>query len=309
MSNIYVESCTLHDDQYTTYHDLYEQSAGGSSDDTGLSSLASSSAAAESSGATLSSAPASSAPGHAGGFSYEVSSLASGGGGGAGVDQRFIIWRIVGGKRLELIEHSLTSRLHGNCKRIHFKSPLVANVHASKQRSPLGQHIVVLVATTSKLYRLLFPLNAAAPPAAASSAAADPPSIPSIFSDMSMFDLGGGSGNNNPNTFAINLTHVEHCDMHVTARGEALFAFTQPNHAICCVQMPPPPPPASSSLAYATHGQQQQQQQQAEASTLGVPSGQSASAVLKVELNQPNIVKRLWSGITRQALSSSTSSS
>jgi hypothetical protein len=84
------------------------------------------------------------------------------------------------------------------------------------------------------------------------------------------------------NSYQINLSNVDFGEIHVTPRGEALFAFILQNSSICCVQMPP----------------LNQRDMTPDKSTLQ-SIGQNPNLPFKVELNQPNIVKRLWSGITR----------
>lgn len=81
------------------------------------------------------------------------------------------------------------------------------------------------------------------------------------------------------NSFQINLSHVEYADIHVSPRGEALFAFILPNNSVCCVQMP--------SLINKS---------------IVSSSSNAQNLPFKFEINQPNIVKRLWSGITRFAI-------
>jgi hypothetical protein len=80
------------------------------------------------------------------------------------------------------------------------------------------------------------------------------------------------------NSFQINLSSVEVTDIYVNHLGESLFAFVLPSNSICCIQMP----------ALVTN-------------YLVASSSSSSNQTLpfKFEINQPNIVKRLWSGITR----------
>lgn len=79
------------------------------------------------------------------------------------------------------------------------------------------------------------------------------------------------------NTYALNLTHVESTDIFVNGRGEALFAFVLPTSAVCCVQMPAQTTSSSSRLT----------------------SSNALTTPIKFEINQPNLVKRLWSGLKR----------
>jgi hypothetical protein len=74
------------------------------------------------------------------------------------------------------------------------------------------------------------------------------------------------------NSFQINLSQVESCHSFVSEDGEAYFAFTMPNNSISCVKM-----------------------QSTKANTIN----NTNLLPIKFEMNQPNIVKRLWSGITR----------
>lgn len=79
------------------------------------------------------------------------------------------------------------------------------------------------------------------------------------------------------NTFQVNLSQVEITDIFVNSRCEALFAFVLPTSAVCCVQFPPV---SASNRSLAT-------------------SGNGQIAPIKFEINQPNLVKRFWSGIKR----------
>jgi hypothetical protein len=71
-----------------------------------------------------------------------------------------LLRRIIGNK-LELIEQSLTNKLNGNFKRIHFKdSMIIPKIHLHKLEYESGNFsIMLLLATSSKLYRLVFPFN------------------------------------------------------------------------------------------------------------------------------------------------------
>ena len=122
-SEYYIESSTLFDDQYLSYHDLIENKS--------------------ETGESIESRPHLSA----GGYSYTLKN-----------DHRFIIWR-VNGNQLELVEQSLVYKLSNNCKRIHFKNAMIIPrvfVHMEETSNP---NIQVLVATTSKLYRFIFNIN------------------------------------------------------------------------------------------------------------------------------------------------------
>lgn len=77
------------------------------------------------------------------------------------------------------------------------------------------------------------------------------------------------------NTFQLNLSHVDYTDIFVNSRGDALFAFVLPTNAVCCVQMP-----STSSRPL-----------------IGTSNNQNLP--FKLEINQPNLVKRFWSGIKR----------
>jgi hypothetical protein len=80
-----------------------------------------------------------------GGFSYKTQR-----------DTRLIVWRI-DGPQLELIEQSLVHKLNGNCKRIHFKNAMIIpRVFICELAA---QFIIVCVATSSKLYRIVFPIQ------------------------------------------------------------------------------------------------------------------------------------------------------
>lgn len=101
--------------------------------------------------------------------------------------------------------------------------------------------------------------------------------VNSIFANMSAIDL---NNIDQLNSYPVNLSHVDYTDIYVNSKGEALFAFTLPNLSVCCVQMP--------SLTYpnSQHG-----------SSMSNTNNQNLP--FKFEINQPNLVKRLWSGITR----------
>ena len=71
----------------------------------------------------------------------------------------FILRRIQG-NQLELIEQSVIHRLNGNCKRIHFRNAMIIpKVYIHMHKIDNLSYIFVLVATTSKLYRLIFPIQ------------------------------------------------------------------------------------------------------------------------------------------------------
>ena len=72
----------------------------------------------------------------------------------------------------------------------------------------------------------------------------------------------------------VALAHVAHATLFVTPAGEALFSFLAPNSSVSCVRMPP-----------------------LNSAALLAPSAQSMP--VRFELNQPSIVSRLWSGISR----------
>jgi hypothetical protein len=95
----------------------------------------------------------------------------------------------------------------------------------------------------------------------------------SIFSKMSSLDF---TSIDLANSFQINLSNVDFTDIYVNPYGESLFAFVLPSNSICCIQMPALINNVISSAANANQ-----------------------NLPFKFEINQPNIVKRLWSGITR----------
>jgi hypothetical protein len=97
----------------------------------------------------------------------------------------------------------------------------------------------------------------------------------SVFSNMSASDF---TNIDALNSFQINLSHVDQADIFVNPRGESLFAFVMPSNAVCCVQMPTP----------SSNNQRP---------ILATPNNQSLP--VKFEINQPNLVKRFWSGIKR----------
>ena len=71
-----------------------------------------------------------------------------------------LILRRIQGNQLELIEQSVIHRLNGNCKRIHFRNAMIIpKVYIHMHKIDNLSYIFVLVATTSKLYRLIFPLQ------------------------------------------------------------------------------------------------------------------------------------------------------
>ena len=95
------------------------------------------------------------------------------------------------------------------------------------------------------------------------------------------------------NTFALNLSHVEQpADILVSSRGDALFAFVMPNSAVCCVQMPPSTAQVSSSGRPLINTQ-----------------NSGPTLPFKFEINQPTLVKRLWSGLKRGSTAGSLGSS
>lgn len=85
------------------------------------------------------------------------------------------------------------------------------------------------------------------------------------------------------NSYQINLSQVDNADIFVNHRNEALFAFVLPSSAVCCVQMPAPNLPRP---------------------IISTPNTQNLP--LKFEINQPNLVKRFWSGIKRTNQDSSS---
>ncbi|RNA05340.1 hypothetical protein BpHYR1_049928, partial [Brachionus plicatilis] len=98
-TDIYIESCTLHDEDYMACHEIFTSTRSFDSPDSTPSKSHSC----------------------AGGFSLDLKT-----------DNRFILWKIIGNK-LELIEHSLTHKLAGNFKRIHFKDAMIVpKIHLYK---------------------------------------------------------------------------------------------------------------------------------------------------------------------------------
>lgn len=124
MTDIYIETCTIHDDTYLTPHEIY------------LSRLES----GDNSGKSYQCG---------GGFSLDLKN-----------DNRFIIWRIIGNK-LELIEHSLASKLNSNFKRIYFRDANVIPRVLLNKSNEIGTsfNISILFATTSRLFRIILPFN------------------------------------------------------------------------------------------------------------------------------------------------------
>lgn len=127
MTDVYIETCTIHDDVNLTPHEMH-------------------------------------VPGSEGGSAYGVTgkSYQCGGGFALGVrnDNRFVVWRIVG-NRLELIEHSLATRLNANCKRVTFRDvTLIPRVFMHKS-GEIGAtfSLNILFATTARLYRISLPFN------------------------------------------------------------------------------------------------------------------------------------------------------
>lgn len=183
-------------------------------------------------------------------------------------DYRFIIWRI-NGNQLELIEQSLVYKLNENCKRIIFKnSMIIPRIHIEKDfRDPSLPIIQILIATTFKLYRLTFKvqLNELA--------------TKSIFYNFTNLNL---SDIDPSNSYSINLQQVDYGNIFVTPNGEAIFAYILQNNSVCCVQMSP----VNKMNLYDRSSNQM----------TGTPN-----LPIKFELNQPSIVSRLWSGISRAA--------
>lgn len=60
-----------------------------------------------------------------------------------------------------------------------------------------------------------------------------------------------------------------------------MFAFALPSNSVCCVQMPP--------IVYGVTSSNRPL----------ITSANSQSLPIKFEINQPNLVKRLWSGFKR----------
>jgi hypothetical protein len=103
----------------------------------------------------------------------------------------------------------------------------------------------------------------------------------SIFFNFSVHHL---SNIDLSNSYQINLQQVDYGNIYVSpVTGEALFSFILPSNAVCCIQMPP----VNKVSLYNT--------------TTQVSSNQSMP--VRFEINQPNMVKRLWSGITRYIIS------
>lgn len=124
MTDIYIETSTIHDDAYLTPHEIY-LSRPESGDTVGKSHYC------------------------GGGFSLGLKN-----------DNRFLIWRIIGNK-LELIEHSLAVKINSNFKRITFRdTTLIPRVLIHKSNE-IGTsfNISILFASTSRLYRIVLPFN------------------------------------------------------------------------------------------------------------------------------------------------------
>lgn len=183
-------------------------------------------------------------------------------------DYRFIIWRI-NGNQLELIEQSLVYKLNENCKRIIFQnSMIIPRIHIAKDFSDSNFPIIqILIATTFKLYRLSFkvPLNDF--------------TTKSILYNFNSSDLSNIDTNNSCD---ITLQQVDYGNIFVTPVGEAIFSFILPNNSISCVRMSPINKKKlfdmNRSVAHAQSNQ---------------------NLPVRFELNQPSIVSRLWSGISR----------
>lgn len=87
------------------------------------------------------------------------------------------------------------------------------------------------------------------------------------------------------NTYAVNLTQAEHTDIFVTSRGEALFGYAMASNVVTCIQMP------TLGLVLSAGSQRGA----VSTTTPNTPGG----LPFKFEINQPNLVKRFWSGIKR----------
>lgn len=229
-SDYFIESCTLFDDQYLSFHDLIETRSDND---------------VHESKSHLS----------VGGFSYTYQN-----------DYRFIIWRIAG-NQLELIEQSLVYKLNDNCKRIVFKNAMIIpRVHVHKDLSDPSLPIIqILLTTTAKLYRLVFRIHM------------HEYKNQSIFYNFSVSNLANIEASN---SYQINLQQVDTANIYVSPTGDGLFSFLLPSHSVCCIQMPP----INKASLYNT-----------------AQAASSQSMPIRYEINQPNIVKRLWSGITRTA--------
>lgn len=165
---------------------------------------------------------------------------------------------------MELIEQSLVYKLTENSKRIIFKnSMIIPRVHVAKDFSdPAVPIIQILIATTFKLYRLTFKVQL------------QEFATKSIFYNFTNLHL----ANIDPSdSYKINLQQVDNGNIFVTPSGEAVFAYILQNNSVSCIQMP------------AVNKYE-----------LGRPSASTPQNLpVKFELNQPSIVKRLWSGLSR----------
>jgi hypothetical protein len=98
--------------------------------------------------------------------------------------------------------------------------------------------------------------------------------LDSIFSNVSVTDL---FNLDSSNSYQINLQNVDICDVYTNpSSGETVFGFLLPNNSVCCIQM------SSIFNMNMSHN-----------------STASQNLPVRFEINQPNMVKRLWSGITR----------
>lgn len=91
----------------------------------------------------------------------------------------------------------------------------------------------------------------------------------SIFYNFNSSNLSNIDTNN---SFDITLQQVDYGNIFVSPAGEAIFSYILPNNSISCVRMSP----INKTIS---------------------PSYQNPP--VKFELNQPSIVSRLWSGISR----------
>lgn len=89
----------------------------------------------------------------------------------------------------------------------------------------------------------------------------------SVFYNFNSSNLSNIDTNN---SFDVTLQQVDYGNIFVTPAGEAIFSYILPNNSISCVRMSPINKTVSPS-----------------------------NPPVKFELNQPSIVSRLWSGISR----------
>lgn len=145
---------------------------------------------------------------------------------------------------------------------------IIPRVHVHKDfNDPAMPYIQILVSTTFRLYRFLFRIQQ------------NEFKTQSLFYNFSAHSI---SSIDATNTFAISLAQVDYGNIFVAPSGEAIFSFILPTNSVSCVQMPP----VNKAILYNPASFN--------------PSNQALP--IKYELNQPNIVKRLWSGITRYSI-------